>query len=319
MFGALGTFFGGKLGGALGSIAGGLFGNEFQSDEATFARDWSAGEAQKNRDWQEMMSNTAYQRQVKDMQAAGLNPMLAAMKGGGASTPSGSMGQTVSAGHSQKLTGGLDVTTAAQLENLEAQTDKERATAAEIRARTPTHEAFIERARQDIAESIERVKLIQQNVVTGGATAAHLNQQIANLREQLPQIRASTQQLQDLAYLNMAQAVETLTRSGLNEAQAKEIYQRIKQNLPEIQRAIMSLERLAMERADSGHAAQQGVEESLPGVLGRYLKAMNPLQGLVGAIPIGPRTIINRAPDVRINTGHGGPPPFTARDFPWNR
>lgn len=45
-------------------------------------------EAQKNRDWQERMSNTSYQRAMHDMRAAGLNPMLAFMKGG-ASTPGG--------------------------------------------------------------------------------------------------------------------------------------------------------------------------------------------------------------------------------------
>lgn len=40
-----------------------------------------------NRDWQEGMVNTAYQRQMKDMKEAGLNPILAYQKGGGAGSP----------------------------------------------------------------------------------------------------------------------------------------------------------------------------------------------------------------------------------------
>lgn len=45
-------------------------------------------EAQKNRDWQEYMAKTAYQRAVGDMEKAGLNPILA-VTGGGISTGSG--------------------------------------------------------------------------------------------------------------------------------------------------------------------------------------------------------------------------------------
>lgn len=52
------------------------------------ANQFNADEAQKQRDFEEYMSSTAYQRQVKDMQAAGINPAMA-MSGSGASTPSG--------------------------------------------------------------------------------------------------------------------------------------------------------------------------------------------------------------------------------------
>jgi len=54
---------------------------------------WSAAQAQKQMDFQERMSNTAHQREIADLKAAGLNPVLSARLGG-AETPSGAMGTT---------------------------------------------------------------------------------------------------------------------------------------------------------------------------------------------------------------------------------
>ena len=59
--------------------------------ENSTAMNYNSAEALANREWQEHMSNTAYQRAVEDMKKAGLNPILA-FSNGGASTPGGSAG-----------------------------------------------------------------------------------------------------------------------------------------------------------------------------------------------------------------------------------
>lgn len=59
--------------------------------ENSVAMNYNSAEALANREWQEHMSSTAYQRAVEDMKKAGLNPILA-FSNGGASTPGGSAG-----------------------------------------------------------------------------------------------------------------------------------------------------------------------------------------------------------------------------------
>lgn len=79
-----------------GVTGAGIIYNKKQSEKLTGAENeqnaFNAEEAQKQRDYETEMSNTAYQRQTADMRAAGINPAL--MYGGtgasGASTPSGS-------------------------------------------------------------------------------------------------------------------------------------------------------------------------------------------------------------------------------------
>jgi hypothetical protein len=77
---------------AIASGVLGLAGGIVSAHGAKKQNEQNMGMAQRQMDFQERMSSTAYQRAVVDMRKAGINPMLAYTQGG-ASAPSGATAQ----------------------------------------------------------------------------------------------------------------------------------------------------------------------------------------------------------------------------------
>lgn len=80
-----------SIAGAAASIGGNIYSakqsQKYSKRLMNIQNDFNAQEAEKQRNWEEKMANTAHQREMGDLEKAGLNPVLSA--NGGAVTPSG--------------------------------------------------------------------------------------------------------------------------------------------------------------------------------------------------------------------------------------
>lgn len=278
---------------------------QFNAEQAAITRGFAHDEAAAQRRWEYDMSNSRYQRGRADLEAAGFNPMMAWMSpatygsgasaGGGAvasagAASSGIAGQTPGA----NLAGAMQ--SASQIEVNTALADRTRAEADEVRERTknydpqrreieariPLHQEQVNNLKQQIGESAVRIERIWEEVAQTKASAANIVQQTDNLKAALPLIKAQIAQLRALA--------------AKESAETDEIKQRIKSDLPGLERTLGNLEALQMQMQQPLQANKERAADSFIGQMGAYLREINPLQGFIGVTP-GRRhhtTIINR-------------------------
>ena len=200
------------------SLVSGFLGNRGQRAANAANAQLAAQQMQ----FQERMSRTAYQRQVEDMKAAGINPMLSA-KMGGASTPSGQtavMQNTAKAG----IEGAMMV---ANLKNMQATARKTNAEAKVIEG------TGMDKAYSEIGANVANSKKLLADKDRIFADISRIQGETNKIDYLIKQIQAETKKIKAGELLLGQQHAESMTREYQIRAQMEVFTTQIAKTLQE--------------------------------------------------------------------------------------
>ncbi len=135
---------------AAAGVAGALIGSKGQSD----ANKTNIRLSREQMAFQERMSNTAHQREVKDLRAAGLNPLLSVNKG--ASSPAGAMARVENSAKDVTKNASMAAQIAGQVKNLAADTHLK-----EAGVRTAAEQALFIQAQTEQSQNTAKLTQMQ--------------------------------------------------------------------------------------------------------------------------------------------------------------